>query len=248
MHDMIIWHAARELAGNASNPLEGGVLVATLDGGFIHFDRHKRRQGKSRYRILVHPVTLIQLLGLWAPQDEVFQQAVLASLRLPFLLTEFDAASERTTIRILNRLSRFTKIGDLSDETVMTLLKSEALRASYETNDQLTDDQEIELIESAITAELSVAQKDLALAHQESSRLEAELATRAEAEQGLEHRVTTLRSDIDGLRSELALAEKAWRMLRYSLVTGLLLIMGVFAAIALATLDLRSIHIEGMFQ
>ncbi len=128
-HDVVLWHFVRDRRPSiVESPSDANFWIATLDFGFLGFDAFKRRQVQDTVPLCIHPSTLISMLQFWVPRNAAFDQAMIGALRLPFLFQEFDPVAERTTVRILQVLSRFENVGNLSEETMSNILLSDALR------------------------------------------------------------------------------------------------------------------------
>ena len=128
LHDMVLWHFTRSRRSPAvDSPLETTAWVATLDNGFINFDRQKRTSG-SGPPVCLEPSSLIQLFQFWIPSSTNLDEALVGSVRQPLLFLTFDKQSEQVTLRILSEISRFEGIGDLDADTASAILTSTALR------------------------------------------------------------------------------------------------------------------------
>ena len=128
-HDMVLWHFVRDKRLiHIDSPLQANFWVVTIDNKFLNNDQFKTRKTSDTIPVCINPTTLIQMLQSWVPRTPEFEEAMLASLRLPFLFQEFDTASEQVTIRILKALSRFENVGDLSTDTIAHVLMNDAVR------------------------------------------------------------------------------------------------------------------------
>ena len=107
-HDMILWHFVNDKrTAYIESPIDAQEWILTVDFRLIGFDEHKQKQAGARVPLCLHPTSLIQLLQFWVPRTKEFEEAILGSLRLPFLFQEFDTDAERTTLKILKGLGRF---------------------------------------------------------------------------------------------------------------------------------------------
>jgi len=154
LHDVVLWHFAKDKRlPSVTSPLDARYWVVTIDfAGLLSFDRHKQRLLDAALPICVHPASLIQLLQFWVPRDEALEQALVGAFRLPFLMVDFDDAAERVTIRILQKVSRYEGIEDLSTETIKEVLLSEALRQRME--EAQSSAEEDEILQQAFVQEL----------------------------------------------------------------------------------------------
>lgn len=194
LHDAVLWRFCSDRRpAAADSPLELGYWVSTLDYGFIGFDRSKSRQ-LNKPPICLTPAALVQLLQFWAPRSEELDRALVGSIRQPLLFLEFDSASEQTTIDILRSLSRYENIADLPVNTLYGVISDEALRARLSTSPNLTDEQQVELVESAIIQE----------AHELERRLEQARHSKQAAERAAEESMSMKEGELERLRTELA--------------------------------------------
>jgi len=157
-HDMIMWHFVQDKRPSAlDSPIEAVYWVATVDFGFLGFDRYK--QGTlNGIPICLHPTGLIQMLQFWVPRDERFEEVILGNMRLPLLFKEFDPEAEEVSIRILRHLSRYENVQDLSQETIKAILLNEVLRQRMTGETRV--EEEIELVKDALIEQLEVTQKE----------------------------------------------------------------------------------------
>jgi hypothetical protein len=202
-HDVVMWHYINDKRpGIMESALEAGYWIVTVDFRFIAFDHYKRKVLPNSFPVCVHPTSLIQMLQFWVPRTEDLEKAVLQNLRLPCLFHEFDLISEKVTIQILQSLSRYENIDDLSEQTIKSILVNDALRQKIRISQ--TQEEDINLVREAlieenkrITAEKLQTEEELkkeAIAHTE---------TRISAITDIEKKTR----DINNLQSELSLAK-----------------------------------------
>lgn len=128
-HDIVLWHFIHDKRSvEVESPLQAKYWIVTADRRFLKFDVYKGYQLKNRIPICLHPTTLVQMLQFWIPRTPEFEEAILSSIRLPFLVQKFDLAAERVALKILQAMSRFENIGDLPKDTITTILLNDALR------------------------------------------------------------------------------------------------------------------------
>jgi len=187
-HDVILWYFVRD---NRPSPIESPAdakyWIVTLDFGLLGFDAFKRHQLPDKVPICIHPTTLISLLQFWVPRSALFDEAIIGSLRLPFLFQEFDPDAERVTVRILQVLSRYENVGDLSEETISDVLLSEALRQKIITERGV--EEQTQLIKEALIEEDKKVRKALNQVGEEVSQLRKADEDKKLAIEALEHRV-----------------------------------------------------------
>ena len=159
-HDVLLWYFIFDKRpAQFDSIIDADILGITIDYSLIGFDSFKRRGNIPRIPIFIHPATLIQMFQFFVPLDKKFEAAIVDTLRLPFLLQEFDPESERTTVRILTRMSRFENIDDLSPTTIRSVLENELLRDNLQRVENADD--EVKLIREALIEENAKTQKQL---------------------------------------------------------------------------------------
>ena len=148
-HDMVLWHLVNDhRPAYVESPVDAKDWILTIDYRLIGFDKHKQKRSGSKVPICIHPTSLIQLLQFWMPRTKEFEEAVLGSLRLPFLFQEFDAEGERTTLRILKGIGKFEGSDHLSESTIVDVVVNEGLRARI--GEEHNDDAETKLIRDTL--------------------------------------------------------------------------------------------------
>lgn len=128
-HDILFWYYIKsKRPANCESPFNAKYWIITVDYSFITWDILKKREMNKDIPICIHPTTLTQMLQFWIPRTDQFEKTMMSTLRLPFLFQDFDRESEQVTLDILDTLSRFENIDDLSVETITLILLDEALR------------------------------------------------------------------------------------------------------------------------
>ncbi|MCG8696578.1 MAG: hypothetical protein MI922_00880 [Bacteroidales bacterium] len=118
----------------------------------LRLDVTKQKKRNTHIPICIHPSTLIQLLQFWVPRNDEFEETMLGTLRLPFLFKKFDSDAEKTSIRILQALSRFEGIDDLPEEAISSVVLNEGLRERVK---QVEDeDEQVTLIRDTLLDEV----------------------------------------------------------------------------------------------
>jgi len=136
---------------------------------------------------------MVQLLQFWVPRSKDFEEAMLGSMRLPFLFQEFDAEAEQTTLKILRGLGRFNVGDEVSEETITQVVLNDSLRTKL--SGEVVDDQdEAELIRDALVEEMK-------------SQLASEQVKAREAEEKATTKATE--AEKHGMAKEQALSEKS---------------------------------------
>ena len=127
-HDMILRHLVNDKRpAYIESPLEAEYWVATIDYQLLRFDRH-RASVEGRVPVCIDPASLVRILQLWLPRADALETAMFESVRVPFRFRGFDTESEIIALKILETLSRFENVEDLSIETITHLLIDDATR------------------------------------------------------------------------------------------------------------------------
>ena len=159
-HDIVLWHFVRDKRLSVvESPLESKFWIVTNDNKFINFD--KRKIESSSIPICATPTNLIQLLQFWIPRSEVFEDAMLKSLKLPFLFHEFDTSAEKITIEILNVLSSYEhqETDSLSTDVVEKIILDDTLRQKI--SSATNKNEKEKLVENALIKEINIVKKEV---------------------------------------------------------------------------------------
>jgi len=152
-HDMILWHFVNDKrSAYIESPIDAQDWILTVDFRLISFDEHKQKESGSKVPLCLHPTSLMLLLQFWVPRTKEFEEAILGSLRLPFLFQEFDAEAERTSLKILKCLGRFEGGNEIPEQTITQVILNEGLRSRLKT--EQSEEKEIALIRDALVEEM----------------------------------------------------------------------------------------------
>lgn len=188
-HDMVLWHFVNDKRpAYIESPIDATCWILTVDFRLIGFDEHKQKHSKSKVPLCIHPTSLIQLLQFWVPRTKEFEEAMLGSLRLPFLFQDFDVEGERTSLRILKGIGRFEESEGLPSDTITRVMFNDGLRSRLQT--EHSEEAEITLIRDALMEEIRLraegeANKANAL-EDEVRKRNSEIATLADQKRAVE--------------------------------------------------------------
>lgn len=256
-HDMILWHFVKDQRpAYVESPIEARDWILTVDFRLIGFDQYKQRKTGSKMPLCIHPTSLIQLLQFWLPRSKEFEEAMLGSLRLPFLFQEFDVESERTSLRILKGLGRFEGRDDISVETITSIVLNDGLRARLQSESE-NGETETSLIRDALLEEMraraeaeadkakqleaAVKEKEVALSEldarerskdDEVKRLSERVAEEELRAKAADERLTAQELEVTQLKTSLEQFEEGKRsraaLLRYfGLLTPVIVMTGI---------------------
>ncbi len=148
LHDMILWHfTRRQRPAQIDSPLDAEAWVATIDGRLLGFDAFKAKKSASKTVVCIHPTVLLHVLQFWVPSSDALSGALMESLRpMP---PRFDHQAETVTVRIINSLSRFENVDDLSTDAVTNVLLSDGVRSKIANARSEREDADVIRIEIA---------------------------------------------------------------------------------------------------
>lgn len=152
-HDMVLWHFVKDKRpAYVESPVDAEDWILTVDYRLIRFDEAKQRRYGQRVPICIHPASMVQLLQFFVPRSKDFEEAMVGTIRLPFLFQEFDAEGQRTSMKILQGMGRFGLSKDATEETVTRVLVNESLRSRLARDP--SPEEEIEMIKDALVEEM----------------------------------------------------------------------------------------------
>jgi len=211
-HDMVLWHFVHDKRPSPlESPLDTKYWIATVDFRFLGFDSYKKSTLQEPFQTCLHPSTLVQMLQFWVPRTAQFEEAMLSSLRLPFLIQEFDPNSERVTIRIIEALGRYENIGDLSKETIAAILMNDALRQKLAAESDIT--KQVELVREALIEEHRRIEGKLQEAVKKSDLLAKEIDQKDEIIRGMAGKIDTLKENLLSTEHQLETAQRSEKKL-----------------------------------
>lgn len=174
------------------SPIDATCWILTVDFRLIGFDEHKQKHSKSKVPLCIHPTSLIQLLQFWVPRTKEFEEAMLGSLRLPFLFQDFDVEGEKTSLKILKGIGRFEGSEGLSQDTITHVMFNDGLRSRLKT--EHSEEAEIALIRDALVEEMRLRAEDEAnkakALEEEVRKRDSDIATLADQKRAVEEENT----------------------------------------------------------
>ena len=188
-HDMVLWHFVNDKRpAYIESPIDAISWILTVDFRLIGFDEHKQKHSKSKVPLCIHPTSLIQLLQFWVPRTKEFEEAMLGSLRLPFLFQDFDVEGEKTSLKILKGIGRFDGSEGLSQDTITQVMFNDGLRSRLQT--EHSEEAEVALIRDALVEEMRLradeeAKKAKAL-EEEVRKRDSDIASLADQKRAVE--------------------------------------------------------------
>lgn len=202
-HDIVLWHLVKDQRPiRPESPAQARFWVVTIDFRFLSFDSHMSRHLGDPIQLCIHPSSLIHMLAFWIPRSPEFEQALLSSMQLPFLFEPFNEESEAITTKIIRTLSMFEQAGDLSTETVGSILLNDALRQRMA--DPATPQQQVEIVREALLSEAQAATSAVEEGRRREQGLIEDLASSTQSAGFLERQVATLQADLQQAETRTA--------------------------------------------
>lgn len=178
-HDVALWHYVNgQRPTRVDTPSDAGVWIVTEDGRFAAFDAYK--QGASgvptagRIPICLQPLGLVQILQFWLGRSARVEEALVGAFRLSMLSRSFDPASEHATITILQAISRFENVDDLTPDAITHLLMNSALRTRLGQVENVS--QREQLVRDELLSEFRRLSDEVERARKAQPELDARLA------------------------------------------------------------------------
>jgi len=172
-HDVTLWHVVNDARPPAlESPLEASDWVVTLDYSLLGFDRFKQRTIGGRIPVCILPVSLSQMLQFWVARSQDVEDSILSSIQLPLLFHNFSAEDEKTTLRIVQAISRYQNAEDIPVETVQAILVNVALRARM--TEDISDEEQIALVRDALIEQHAEIKSRLNQTEERISQLEVD--------------------------------------------------------------------------
>lgn len=204
-HDMVLWHFVEDRRSpRIESPLEAKYWILTFDYRLRAFDAFKRKRPAKPVPVCLHPSTFIQMLQFWLPRTPEFEEAILGSMRIPFLSQNFDHYSERVTLDILRALGRYEDVGDLNTESISEILMSKALREKIST--QKNDEEEqFKIVRDELIQRHLAAERELQEVRNQAERFKNEAAFGKQTNELLESNLSNQQTELQATRDQLAI-------------------------------------------
>jgi len=210
-HDMVLWHCVQDKRHTPpESPLEAEHWIITVDYRFLAFDAYKRQQQGTEVPLCLHPSNFVSMLRFWVPRSPEFEEAILGTMRLPFLFQEFDSDAEKVTLQILRTIGRFEGVGDIPEEAVTRVVCNDAIRERME---EVTEGQEeVELIRDALIEELTedIRERNAGIEElqQEATGKDQDLEELKKHKEKMEKTIAKLRSTVEAERGEVTAVQQ----------------------------------------
>ena len=179
-HDIVLWHYVHDQRPpRPESPASARSWVVTIDYRLLGFDSFKVNSIGDLVPVCLHPTSLIHMLTFWIPRTQEFEEALVSSMQLPFLFTEFDEEAEKVSLRIVSALARYEGADTISPDGIQAILLNEALRERIA--NESGQEAQVALIRDAIVQEKRVTEEKLTAAQLRVGALSAELTEKQES-------------------------------------------------------------------
>jgi regulator of replication initiation timing len=221
-HDLVLWHFVKDKrSAFVESPLAAKYWIVTVDYRLLGFDSYKQRR-RQQLSVCLHPTVLVQMLQFWVPRTVQLEEALLSSIRLPFLFQEFDPATERVTIKILKALSRIEGSSSLSSDTIRRMMIDDELRRRMRSEEDV--EKQIQLVrDEFVEQEARLRRENEHLkrrleetsgkrteSEEETAKLQAELAQERESKERMADELRTITQETTQTQQDLA-TERVFR-------------------------------------
>jgi uncharacterized membrane protein len=201
-HDIVLWHFVNDnRSAHIESPLAAEQWILTFDSRLRAFDNHKKNAAGNSVPLCLHPLTFTQMLQFWIPRTPEFEEAILTSLRIPFLSQEFDARSQQVTLDILRALSKYQNIETLKKDTITEILMNKALR--HKISIQKDEKEQFDSVEGALIKKYQEVEKKLEEERKEKELLANETRQTNTAKLELQSELGQQRQEIDYIKKQL---------------------------------------------
>ena len=162
---------------HVESPLEASYWVVTVDYHFLGFDAFRRRaMHQNNCRSVCIPMALIQLLQFWLPRTAQFEEAVMGSLRWPFLFQDLIRRPRKRPFVYLKLWHGSKTWGSTPRDVIAGVLLDDALRNKLSVEKDV--ERRVALVKEALISRTEKLQSELA---QENERVRIELKASEEA-------------------------------------------------------------------
>lgn len=175
-HDVVaLEYVADQRGGTVAAQLtEAKWWLLTVDFGLQNEER-RGLQGRRAVPRSINPAELVHVLRFWVPRSEELEAALLGGIRLPFSFFQYDNRVEKTSLKILDRLSRYSNVEDFSSEFVQKIFTDQSLRTAFEKSGS-SEQSEVEALESSLARAAHAAEEQVRAAEARITELEASIA------------------------------------------------------------------------
>ncbi len=202
-HDIILWHFVRDRRPQFEESfLEAKTWIVTIDYRFLSFDRFKLKNLNNKLETCLPPTALVQMLQFWLPRTPEFEEALVSSMRSSILFNIFDEQAEQVSTKIIKTLSRYENIGNISHETIISVVSNQGLRSRILPEKNV--EKVIELVKEALLEEAEKNRQKLLDAERRERELNEMTGSQSTEIESLEKRVEEANLEIALLKDTVS--------------------------------------------
>ena len=145
----------------------------TADLGLQSYE--KKVSGRIGVPLSINPAEMVQMLRFWVPRRDRLESALVGGIRLPFSFFQGEKNAQKTSVEILNLMSRYSNVESFSTDLAERLLTDRSLRASLESGRAGPEDEKLDVFESVLAEEIEALEKQAADLKSSGEKLALEL-------------------------------------------------------------------------
>jgi len=178
VHDISLWYFLYDQRnGYYESITDAKYWLLTVDNRFLGFDEFRKKSYNLKYNICIHPSLFLSLLQFWIPKNDDLEKLLIEYIKEPAYFYDYDETIEKGTVKILQALSRFENVDNVSEKVITTMLLDKELRRRV--GEAKNIDAEIDLIKEALITqhhelELKLQQKENEITSLNSYKINAE--------------------------------------------------------------------------
>lgn len=177
VHDLLALEFVRDhRKRNPTTLADAEWWLMTADFRLQAYER-RSLAGNRMFPKSINPAELIQMMRFWAPRSDYMDSALVGAIRLPFSFYQFDDRMEKTSLKILERMSRYSNNEEIPTRVIERLFTDKALRMSMEDNSSTVEERD-----AAITIAVNRAAQELEKDLERKEQQVIELTARLESE------------------------------------------------------------------
>ncbi|WP_406636950.1 hypothetical protein [Pseudarthrobacter quantipunctorum] len=158
MHDVLcITFVKDRRQGKVAGFARSEWWFLTADFGLQSYE--KSITGRKGVPLSINPAEMVQMLRFWVPRSDRLESALVGGIRLPFSFFHGERNMHKTSLEILDRMSRYSNVESFSTELAERLLTDKALRASVESGKGDSEEEKQRAFESALAEDVRALEK-----------------------------------------------------------------------------------------
>lgn len=174
MHDVLcVTYVKDRRQGKVAGFAQSEWWFLTADFGLQSYE--KSITGRKGVPLSINPAEMVQMLRFWVPRSDRLESALVGGIRLPFSFFHGEKNMHKTSLEILDRMSRYSNVESFSTELAERLLTDKVLRANIESARDSSEGNKQDAFESALARDVKALEKQAEDQKILTARLEREL-------------------------------------------------------------------------